>query len=74
MKGNGLRWIADAVRSLMIGGLAGVLITIFANTVSFLGDFNHHFPYIVLLMPLGAYLTLMLFNFLGDAYKRITSK
>ncbi len=73
MKGNGLRWIADAVRSLMIGGLAGVLITIFANTVSFLGDFNHHFPYIVLLMPLGAYLTLMLFNFLGDAYKRITS-
>lgn len=73
MKGNGLRWIADAVRSLMIGTLAGVLITIFANTVSFLGDFNHHFPYIVLLMPLGAYLTLMLFNFLGDAYKRITS-
>lgn len=73
MKGNGLRWIADAVRSLMIGGLAGVLITFFANTVSFLGDFNHHFPYIVLLMPLGAYLTLMLFNFLGDAYKRITS-
>ena len=73
MKRNGLRWIADAVRSLMIGGLSGVLITIFANTVSFLGDFNHRFPYVVLFMPLGAYLTLLLFNILGDAYKRITS-
>ena len=73
MRHGFLRWIADAVRSIMIGSLAGVMITIFANTVSFLGNLNSHHPLLVLLMPVGAFITFLLYKAMGEAYRRITS-
>ena len=65
MRHGFLRWIADAVRSIMIGSLAGVMITIFANTVSFLGNLNSH--------HVGAFITFLLYKAMGVAYRRITS-
>ena len=68
-----LRWTLNAVRSVMIGILAGIMITIFANTVSFLGALNSGHPYLVLFLPLGAYLTMILYRTMGDAYRKITT-
>ena len=62
----------NTFRSVLIGTLTGVAITIFANTVSFMGNLNEIHPALSLLLPFAAYLTMLIYQKLGDAYRKIT--
>ena len=67
------RWLEVGLKSMAIGGATGLAMTIFANTVSFLGDLNVWCPYLVLLLPLGGYITMKLYSAFGDSYRAITT-
>ena len=62
----------NTFRSVLIGTLTGVAITIFANTVSLMGNLNEIHPALSLLLPFAAYLTMLIYQKLGDAYRKIT--
>ena len=63
---------ANTVRSIAVGITAGLAITFFADTVAYLGDINSRYPLLILLLPLGAYLTLRIYQKLGDSFRRTT--
>ena len=62
----------NTFRSVLIGTLTGIAITIFANTVSLMGNLNEVHPALSLLLPFAAYLTMLIYQKLGDAYRKIT--
>ena len=64
--------ILRTIRSIAVGIAVAACITLFANTVSFLGTLNQRYPFLILLLPLGAYLTLRIYQKLGDAYRKTT--
>ncbi len=64
--------ITNAVRSTAMGAVTGVFITFFANTVSFAGVLNARYPFLTLLIPLGAWITLLIYRRLGETYKKAT--
>ena len=67
-----LRILFNTVRSLAVGIVTGTCITIFANTVNIAGVINNRFPFLILLIPLGAYLTLAIYQKLGDSFRKTT--
>ncbi len=67
------RWIDESLKAIAVGGATGAAMTIFANTVSFLGDLNVLCPYLVLLLPLGGYLTMRLYKAFGESYRAVTT-
>ncbi len=62
----------NTVRSILVGAVVGIAITVFANTVSFAGSVNDSFPFLILLIPLGALLTLLIYQKLGDSFRKTT--
>ena len=67
------RWFEQGIKSILVGMATGLAMTIFANTVTFLGDLNVWCPYLVLLLPLGGYLTMRLYAVFGESYRAITA-
>ena len=67
-----LRVLFNTARSLAVGLTVGVFITFFANTVSFAGALNLHYPLLILFIPLGAVLTLKIYQRLGDSFRKTT--
>ena len=67
-----LRILFNTFRSLAVGIVTGACITLFANTVNIAGVVNHRFPLLILLIPLGAYLTLAIYQKLGDSFRKTT--
>ncbi len=66
------RIAVNAARSIAVGVVTGIFITFFANTVSFAGELNDAHPFLILLMPLGAFATYLIYRKLGEAYRRAT--
>ena len=64
--------IFRTIRSLAVGLSVGVCITFFANTVSFAGAINSAFPFLIFLLPAGAWLTLDIYKSLGAIFRRTT--
>ena len=71
-KDNALRIVFNTVRSLGVGITVGFFITVFANTVNLAGVINTRYPLLILLIPLGAYLTLKIYQKMGDSFRRTT--
>ena len=67
------RWLEEGLKSIAVGAASGLAMMIFANTVSFLGDLNVWCPYLVLLLPLGGYLTMRIYHAFGESYRAITA-
>lgn len=67
-----LKIVINTIRSLAVGLTVGVFITIFANTVNLAGVINSHYPLLVLFIPLGAFLTLRIYQKLGDSFRKTT--
>lgn len=67
------KWLEEGLKSIAVGSATGLAMTIFANTVSFLGDLNVWCPYLVLLLPLGGYLTMRIYAAFGQSYRAITA-
>ncbi len=67
-----LRIAFNTVRSLAVGLTVGFFITFFANTVSFAGAINLHYPFLILLIPFGAIITLKIYQKLGDSFRKTT--
>lgn len=56
-------------RGSLIGILTGIFITLFAKVVSIGSELNYKYPYLILLLPIGALLTQLIYQKLGNFYK-----
>ncbi len=65
--------ILTVARSLAVGLLSGIAITLFANTVALGNRLVYQHQGMVLLIPIAAILTVYIFQKAGDAYRRITT-
>ncbi len=64
--------VLRTIRSLAVGLSVGVCITFFANTVSWAGVVNSAFPFLIILIPIGAWITLEIYKKLGAIFRRTT--
>ena len=67
------RWMEEGIKSILVGTATGLAMTLFANTVSLFGELNELWPYLVLLLPFGAFATMWLYDGFGDSYRAITA-
>ncbi len=72
IKGKQILWPGQIVRGLLVGLLTGFVIYIFALIIAKSTEMNSKFPFLVLLIPLGAVLTFYLYKLFGPTYRNST--
>ena len=60
------------LRGSLIGVLTGLAITIFTEVVHIGANLNERYPYLIILLPLAAFLTQYIYNHYGSIYKEGT--
>lgn len=64
--------ILNPIRGLAVGLLSGLFITLFANTIHYMGVLNRKYEYLYLFLPFGAIVTYLAYKKLGYKYKKTT--
>ncbi len=70
---NAKNWVVNLFRGLIVGIGTGLAIFIFANTIYWAEETTMKYPFLCLLIPVGALITLFVYSHLDDGYKKVTS-
>lgn len=71
---NKIFWPFQLFRGFLTGALVGLLMTIFALSINIVGKINSNYPFLVILIPLGAVATTFLYNKAGNKYRNSTTE